>query len=229
MIAVLALTVASVVGLSQPSYSGAELEARVVDSITGVPLEGVNVVATWEFEYLQPGIGEHRGRGFLLVQEAVTDAQGTFRFPPWGPKAIPDGLPGHAYLPPSAPALTFFKPEYGFKTIHNAENYKYLDDPSYVGESLRRSYWNGKTIQLVRFGGSLQQYGKRFDLLPSVGAVTACPWTETPRYRAALIKEGERLRKLGLRTGLPAIEDLQKKFDDGGCGSASEYISEYLR
>jgi uncharacterized GH25 family protein len=87
---VLALLLASLSACAT-SYSAKPITAKVVDAVTGEPLEGVNVVAHWLMEDPQAG----RGQGDLELMEAVTDKSGEFHFPGWGPKAIPrDKFPG---------------------------------------------------------------------------------------------------------------------------------------
>jgi uncharacterized GH25 family protein len=81
---VLALLLASLSACAT-SYSAKPITAKVVDAVTGEPLEGVNVVAHWLMEDPQAG----RGQGDLELMEAVTDKSGEFHFPGWGPKAIP--------------------------------------------------------------------------------------------------------------------------------------------
>jgi hypothetical protein len=69
-------------------YSAESLEAWVVDDETSQPLEGVNVVAHWAlFGGMHTDVV-----GQLMVMETVTDAQGRFFFPAWGPKKRPQGF-----------------------------------------------------------------------------------------------------------------------------------------
>ena len=70
------------------SYSAKPIEAWVVDAQTGKPLEGVNVVAHWKLRYGLEGGGSYQ----LHIMEDVTDKNGRFFFPAWGPKEIPRHL-----------------------------------------------------------------------------------------------------------------------------------------
>jgi hypothetical protein len=61
-------------------YSPA-IDARVVHATTGVPIEGAVVVANWELT----GAEGYPIRE-LAVSEAVTDSNGEFEIPGWGPR-----------------------------------------------------------------------------------------------------------------------------------------------
>src|SRR3989442_12447607 len=87
-----------------PMYSAEGIEAWVVDEDSGQPLEGGVVVANWE---LMGGLHPDTV-GQLMVMETVTDANGRFSFPAWGPKLRPPG----GYLDSHDPALTLFKSGY---------------------------------------------------------------------------------------------------------------------
>ena len=76
------------------AYSAKEIEARVIDADTRQPLEGVNVVAHWVLHFGMEG-GQQTD---LELMETVTDKNGRFHFPAWGPKPIPAGLPWEARM-----------------------------------------------------------------------------------------------------------------------------------
>ena len=61
-------------------YFGLPVTARVVDAETGQPVEGVMVVANCP---MRGGHGTPAGQA--MVMEAVTDKDGVFHFPWWGP------------------------------------------------------------------------------------------------------------------------------------------------
>jgi 5-hydroxyisourate hydrolase-like protein (transthyretin family) len=86
------------------TYSSEELEGRIVDEDTGVPLEGVNVVAYWELYKL--GF-QAMNNGVIKVMETVTDADGRFHFPAWEPELVLRA--GTLY---EGIQLTFFKSGY---------------------------------------------------------------------------------------------------------------------
>lgn len=131
-------------------YSAAPITAHVVDGETGKPLAGVNVVAHWQ---LHGGLEGGTPLGAVMVMETVTDDDGRFHFPAWGPKEVqrPSGVYGNARVQGSAPELLLFKS--GYK--HGwALNYHGGDpDPRNM-----RSLWDGKVIKLEPFHGTSAEY-----------------------------------------------------------------------
>lgn len=126
-------------------YSAEAIEARVIDADTKQPLEGVIVTANWELE--DSTFGGNVPVGQLMVMEAVTDKNGRFYFPPWGPKKPPKGG-----LRNKDPQLLLFKPGYRSRGLVNEfRDYMYE-------EPIRRSEWNGKTIELKKFTGTSEEW-----------------------------------------------------------------------
>ena len=68
------------------TYTAEPIEAWVVDPETNQPLQDVIVVAHWQ---LKGGLEGGNRVGQMMVMETVTDAQGRFYFPGWGPKFRP--------------------------------------------------------------------------------------------------------------------------------------------
>jgi hypothetical protein len=68
-------------------YSSREIRGRVVDAASGAPLEKAVVVAMW---LLTPRIGlqHERYSGRLRILETLTSADGSYRFPGWGPMLV---------------------------------------------------------------------------------------------------------------------------------------------
>jgi hypothetical protein len=126
------------------SYSGAEIRGWVVDAETKQPLAGVHVVAQW---ILDTGLFHAMHVTRLHIQETITDAQGDFYLPPWGPKP----RPALSRLDTSDPLLTFFKP--GYRPLDRANGVPH-DDP------VRTSRWHGKTIALQPFRESVGEWAR---------------------------------------------------------------------
>ena len=206
------------------SYSAKPMTAKVVDADTGEPLEGVNVVAHWMME--DPVAA--RGQGDLELMEAVTDRNGEFRFPGWGPKAIPsDTYPG-TRLTNQDPAIIFFKSGYRSFGVHNDTHSSMLRDPSDMGPPVRDSQWDGKAIKLEKFKGDLKSYGSWTSHVLTGISYSHCEWKKMPRMVAALIREGDRLRKLGAYDWLPSISDFERPSEDK-CGSVQDFLREYMK
>lgn len=125
--------------LAPPVYWGREIRGRVVDADTGEPIEGAVVVADWK---LYSGGWGHGGHGdSLRKEETLTDADGRFAFPSWGPTM----RPSYTILD-DAPRILVFRRTYEIASLRNAE-----DSNGFV----RRSDWDGVTLRLHKFTGSV--------------------------------------------------------------------------
>ncbi|MGD8642133.1 MAG: hypothetical protein PVG89_15960, partial [Gammaproteobacteria bacterium] len=94
-------------------FSAEPITATVVDADTKQPLKDVIVVAHWQL--VEGGfLDSSVPAGELMVMEAVTDAQGKFHFPEWGPKYKFMGR-----MKNEDPELIIFKPGYEFKALAN--------------------------------------------------------------------------------------------------------------
>lgn len=111
LFAVLAVLLSGPVGWSflvsltmPPVYRADPIEGRVVDAETRAPVEHAHVLAMWGLENL---VGNYAG--CANVVDAVTDRDGRFVIPGWGPRlrwplwVSSDGL---------SPFITIFKPGY---------------------------------------------------------------------------------------------------------------------
>lgn len=181
--------------LAHRQYSAEPIEAWVVDSETGKPLEGVIVVANWLL--MRGTIGGRSYVGPLVILETVTDANGRFFFPAWGP--VRNSTPG--FLDHEDPRLWFFKPGYGLSGLSN----DYAKDVR-TKPSRRTSDWNGKSIRLKRFSGDQSRYAEH--LVHMGSSVTSdlswhqdCNMRKTLLLAKGLDQENTRLQKLGHRKG----------------------------
>jgi hypothetical protein len=206
-----------------PNYYSAEaIEARVVDAETRQPIEGVIVTANWQ---LLGGMEGSLPLGQMQVMETQTGPDGVFNFPAWGPLKRPKG-----YLREGDPQLLLFKPGYAYRALVNEVRSKINYDP------IRRSVWNGKTIEMKPFKGTVEEYAKKIYWLSTDmdrihdfarGAKT-CTWKSTPQMLVALHKisadfEKQNVRPYGGR--IHRIEDIPTYPE---CGSPEEYFKEFL-
>jgi hypothetical protein len=190
-------------------YSAEAIEGRVVDR--NGPLEGVIVVAYWQVEggFMQP-----RPLSQLRIIEAVTDKEGRYAFPAWGPAVVMRGDLGSR-----APGLVLFKPGY---------------TPRQLGVS--KDFPHQKTILLETFNGSLESYATElwwlnhtllkvgFEIGESSGDY--CGWKSFPMMLRALDGQSARFRAANVRANTLA-DDL--KANDAelvrrGCGSVREAL-----
>jgi hypothetical protein len=219
------------VGLSLPGctrYSAAPIVARVVDAETGQPVVGANVLVTWELENHFGGL-EERGRGLMTQLEAVTDTEGRFRIPAWGPQIIPVREPPFSMLSPSQPAIRVFKSGYAITVVQNENSGAYLQDFFYKGPSKRSSDWDGKAISLKPLPKLVNGTDWMFPLSPDFSNVMIfeCRWKSMPHFLAALVSERARIRRdfpSAVGVNLPDLEQIDQWGGKGRCGSASRVL-----
>ena len=149
-------------GFQPPFYFAKDIRATVVDEATGDPVPDVVVVALWELRQIA-------ARPRLHVAEAVTDAQGRFYIPGWGPKLRPP----LAELGDRSPLLLLFKRGFVPLRLHNESrarveqflpNYRTLPTRQLremiswhrgsPEDALQDCIWDGLTLQLEPFRGS---------------------------------------------------------------------------
>ena len=196
-------------------YSAEAIEAWVVDAETKEPLADVIVVANWQL-YIGRIDGRHPS-GQLMVMETVTDQGGHFSFPAWGPMR----RPFNTFLDDRDPQILLFKPSYEFRGLSNPTK-------SYVNKrSVRRSIWDGKAIELNRFGGGMNEYARRLGfLMTSLGFIEEdCNWKKVPKILLALRPEQEKLRKKGIIRTFYSPDYLP--VDEDKCGSVKEFFQGY--
>lgn len=202
------------------TYSAEPIEAWVVDAETQRPLEGVVVVAHWELRG-GPSPGGSTPVGQLMVMEAVTDKNGRFHFPAWGPKLRPALTELHNH----DPHLILFKSSYRYAGLAN--EMRYISRPETILEPVRRSDWNGKTIELKPFKGTVEEWARHLGfLMTSLRFVEEnCNWKKTPRIILALDSEKELLKKSGIIRTFYSISYLPT--NEKECGSPQEFFRTY--
>lgn len=149
-----------------PFYSAKDIRATVVDEETGEPLEGVVVVALWELQQVS-------ARPRLHITEAVTDAQGRFHIPGWGPKVRPP----LAQLAHRSPLLVLFKSGFVPLRLHNESRARVEQHvPSYrtmptkqlrerilwlrgsPEDAVQDCIWDGLMLQMEPFRGTSERW-----------------------------------------------------------------------
>jgi hypothetical protein len=206
------------------SYSAEPITATVVDAETGQALEGVNVLVLWDLQ--DPNA---RGAPYWIFEEAVTDKEGRFHFPGWGPKPVPRTLWGPAYrLGPEQPVIYLFKPGYPLESVSNPWESWMLGNSSWTGGLVRSSVWSGQTIEIKKFQGSRQQYIDRLALSTDGLPTQNCLWARIPRFTAALVAiQGDLVPR---SIGLPTIQSLEAGITSpAGCASPREVLNPYLK
>lgn len=229
--------VASAVAGPPSQYSAEAISATVIDAETRQPLEGVIVVAHWQLFYSTVG-GRVPG-GQLEVLETVTDQDGKFSFPAWGPKKVPKYQPQEGdswlahipFLAPDAfldnldPQLLLFKPGYEYRGLQNPS--RSTTDHSTV----RRSVWNGKRVEMKPFKGTaMEQFKVLMDFSRDMESFTVhhpepCAWLQVPRTLKVMIRERVRLEGAGVAPTWDRTVDKQLLDGEGyfvsACGQSA--------
>ena len=158
----LAAAVPAAEGFQPPFYFAKDIRATVVDETSGHPVPDVVVVALWELRQVS-------ARPRLHVAETLTDAEGRFHVPGWGPKLRPP----LAELGDRSPLLLLFKRGFVPLRLHNESrarveqlvpNYRTLptrqlremiawhrgDNTYWVANSLLRVLTNDQMVGLAR-------------------------------------------------------------------------------
>ena len=213
---VLAAALTSAACGGERTYTAEPIAARIVDADTGAPVEGVNVVAAWQ---AKGGLEGGNIMGYVTVMEDVTNANGEFSFPGWGPKKWSNGA-----IRDGAPLLILFKPGYDAALVWESK-YGVEFAPSHLSSS-----WNGKAIPLPKFTGSPEEFRDHLS-----GLVTAldtfiradgCAWRSVPRFLKAI--DGQHKAFLSARTtfALSSLEAMEERADKS-CGSLKQHVLEH--
>ena len=153
-----------------PLYAAKAIRATVVDATAGSPIEGAVVVAEWQLQTMS-GEGPR-----LQVSEAVTDRDGRFVIPGWGPK-FRQPL---THFGNKSPYLVIFKPGYVPVRLYNAPRSQFAalrartDLPAseisyWIGidgdpyDAIQESLWNGMAIRIERFQGTPEAWFRHIE------------------------------------------------------------------
>ena len=192
-------------------YSAAPTEGWVIDSDTKKPIEGVIVVANWQLH--KSTIGGKIPAAHLNVMETHTDSNGLFFFDGWEPRTAQWG-----FFIDRDPELLFYKDGYLYRGLKNPSSSE-VDD-----SKVRRSVWNGKTIELERFNGNLNDYATHLSSLHtslhSILHGSRCEWKRTPNIVLAVAKQEKIFRDNEVNNVLTSLADISGYF----CGSAEEHL-----
>ncbi len=217
-----ALTAACAVGgvaIGSPVYSSLPIIAHVIDKDTGQPLEGVIIVARWKVERTAV---QSKTTGQLMVAEAVTNVEGEFRIPAWGPRptSIIDRVTA------TAPELLLFKSGYESLRVTNKV------DGSNFAAPIIQSQWNGKTIKLKKFIGSDQEWAKQVRIIDTsidfAFQYQDCSWKYIPRMIVAIHREEREFAKKQTPNNVTTLENRERNATLAKCGSIQEFLRSYF-
>lgn len=208
------------------------IDSQVVDADTGRPIEGAVVVAYWQLHRGSIG-GDALPCGAANVEEAVTDKDGNFHLPGWGPVmgACGDLMEGE-------PMIYVFKSGYGYGRFANGQGYV---ETVYTTPNT----WKDRQMKLRRFknkdlrASGLGSYAANFSALSIelsdfiADMPDQCNWKKIPiMLRAIAIQTNEFHESgnnlLGL-DGQLIINDLYFQKTAPQCGSPKKFILGLLK
>lgn len=147
------------------TYSSPKIEITIVNAVTGNPVEDAIIVANWPL--LSTGYaGGGVPAGSLALFEVVSNENGVFKLPSWGPAIAA----GDTRVDGNAPIIRIFKHGYEYLELRNEAPYP----PPAVPPSIFTDYennlgsrWNSQIIELVPFIGTDSEYAKQIEWLES--------------------------------------------------------------
>ena len=207
---------------TETTYQADSVDATLVDSATGKPLADVPVVAYWEIDR-QSDIGCP-----VQVEEAVTDKNGKFHIPGWGP------YKSNCVISSASPVLYIFKEGYRHLELNN-------NTPSVVPVTHSHSQWSGGKIPMQQFSSPRidDTYVADFDVLDlNLGRIVvdmpgACNWKKIPNMLKALIKQESDFRASAIQRGsvvtqlMQASDSMEKVAPQ--CGSPKAYVENLIQ
>lgn len=213
------------------TYSSEPIETWIVDAETKKPLDGVIVVAHWALEESTIVSITVRRAGDLMVMEAVTDKNGRLYFPAWGPISHWE----RSRLTYMDPEILIFKSGYEYRRLNN---YDSASPEQRAGKAFspRKSYWNGRAIELKPFKGSMEEHAEHVHQLDNelewARYGNDCEWQKIPRMLTALHRQSEQFTAKGVKLkGWQVGARIRKVTDVGNqkrCGSAEAFFQDYL-
>ena len=199
-------------------YSADPITGTVVDADTKQPLAGVNVLASWTAY----GGGLEGGNltGHAMVLEAVTDENGKFSLPGWGPKRLNfSGL-----IRNNEPLLVLFKSGYKAQGWSNS-------DAMHPAPHHMQSEWNGKTLELKKFEGSADEYAQDLSLflgslIESFAMPEECNLKAIPKFLLALDQQHQEFARQHTKINVRSVNGLSESYRRK-CGSLEQYVREH--
>ncbi len=195
-------------------YMADEVHGSVVDAETGEPIDDVMVLIYWE----QWGgfLSEGHVTQYLVLKETVTDVNGHYSFPSWGPKITISG-----FINDSNPFFMFHKR--GYSPV-----YTYNIMPKANRPYVMESDLTDKAIKLKPFKGSLEEYAREVSMLDSPlnshRSISNCDWEDVPEYAAELINLNNYFIRNQVRASLPDMNSYTRT----NCNDPKEVLKEYL-
>ncbi|MCP5169552.1 MAG: carboxypeptidase regulatory-like domain-containing protein [Hahellaceae bacterium] len=172
---------------------GTPISGRVVDAKSGEPIEGVSVLAHWD-KVGWHGVVDER----LAIVEALTDTEGNYTLPGWGPQL--SWVSSTTLM--EFPVIYFFK--VGYNPLAVGEKSVVIHGKREISRMALSSSWQGKTIPLTPMGDDLAEYAK--EVLSFVGAMSFvlyeksgdCYWKYYPKTISSYMYARNYLKEKGI-------------------------------
>jgi hypothetical protein len=163
---------------AQLTFTADAINGKVVDEETGAPLDGVIIVAKWTIEASYVGYNNE----LLNTLETVSDKDGNYGFPAWGPKMLPITAISFSrsdlFGSGNDPCVVYFKSGYWPAREKNDVTYPGLniaDRKTPLGGFIA----NGKIIKLKKWDGADEE--KYYSRVSSVVGELKGGWKKYPR------------------------------------------------
>ena len=211
--------------LFDPTFGADPINSQIVDEDTGEPIEGAVVVAHWQ---LNGGSISAMPCGSANVEEAVTDRDGRFHLPGWGP--VRSGCASEMRI--GEPVLYVFKAEYdygffpngsGTETVtvtHSSFDGRQLSLQKYPDMDLRKEGPHSYRFNFGELNGELSNF--------TASMPGECNWKKMP---AMLLAIGEMAQKFESTGSIPDTINNQLITNDAWiqkiapqCGSPKAFI-----
>lgn len=185
----------------------------------------MTVMAHWEVEV--GGLAdEHWCIAQTAVVEAITDRNGRFEIPGWGPRYAGCLFGGFSYR---SPRILLFKSGYRHWIGENGRL-----GSSYDYSYAQNSDWNGRTIQMQKFYGKAEDYAKslrRFSSDLSRFIEKDCLWKKIRLMLRALYRQDQEFLALGYKQfGSPhGVLVANRERYSKMCGSVDEFLDELAK
>jgi len=154
-------------------YGSPGFTLTVVDAESNKPMADVYAWAEW-VQY-----GAHRLNGPIMIQEALSGADGSLVFPWWGPRfGYRAGLDIG-----SDPAVILFKPGYATLIVQNGER-----PGMRVTDAIRILTSNGETVKLQPFRGSHAEWIVELRKLVHPALTSFATDAQRDRFRASYLR-----------------------------------------
>ena len=198
--------------------SSAPFSATVVNSNSNLPIEGVVVLAKWDLLGIE-GVVENT----IAIAETVTDADGAFSVPGWGPRVNRKFL--YSSVRDSSPEVIVYKLGFEPESIYDYRAF------SFLGFHMRAAGIDGSTISLSPSDGPILEHSLlvndvevRISSISRLLSDDECSWKRMPHLLVEMHRAGE----AAMSEGADARNLLVSRIPKKDCGDPIDFFLDYL-